>query len=314
MKQNYPSTPGGYGVGRVAAAGPDTTKPELLRPGQLVVFEPFIRARDDVDVAILHGAFDGLDARTQAFAGDNWRDGCWAEYVRIPLENTWAVDEDRLVGQLGMTREELCFFGPLAVAYGGLRKIDVKAGETIVVTPATGLFSGAAILAARAMGATVIAISRSAEKLTQLAKLFPGIKTIVAGQADDLTAAIAAHGPIDAVVEIGPPSATNSEILGQAIPALRRYGRVCLMGGRGDTTLPVHHGIMVFKDLTIRGSWMYEREHVKSLIKMVETGVLRFGKAAGQEIIASYPLEKMDEALDKGAEADISSLVVIGPQ
>jgi hypothetical protein len=41
---------------------------------------------------------------------------------------------------------------------------------------------------------------------------------------------------------------------------------------------------------------------------------LRFGKAAGQEIIASYPLEKMDEALDKGAEADISSLVVIGPQ
>lgn len=313
MRQPYPSIPGYYGVGRVAAAGPDTTMPELLRQGQLVVFDPFIRARDDGDVAILHGAFDGADEKTKKFTRDNWRNACWAEYVRMPLENTWAVDENRLLGQLGLKTEELVFLGPLAVAYGGLRRIDIKAGETIVVTPATGLFSGAAISAARAMGATVIAVSRNADKLAELEKIYPNLKTIVAGKTEDLTAAVAAYGPIDAVVDISPPSATDSEYLGQVILALRRYGRVCLMGGRADAKLPVPHGLMVFKDLTIRGSWMYEREHVRSLIQMAETGVLKFGREVGQEIIASFPLEKMEEALDRAGDVGISKLVVIGP-
>lgn len=313
LRQPYPNIPGYYGVGRVAAAGPDTTMPELLRPGQLVVFDPFIRARDDGDIAILHGAFDGIDERTKKFTRDNWRNACWAEYVRMPLENTWVVDENRLLGKLGLKTEELVFLGPLAVAYGGLRRIDIKAGETIVVTPATGLFSGAAIAAAHAMGATVIAVSRNAEKLAQLEKIYPTLKTIVAGNTKDLTAAVAAYGPVDAVVDISPPSATDSEYLGQVILALRRFGRVCLMGGRRDATLPVPHGLILFKDLTIRGSWMYEREHVRTLIKMAETGVLKFGGKAGQEIIASFPLERMEEALDRAGEVDFSTLVVIGP-
>ncbi|KAF5130407.1 hypothetical protein E5D57_006745 [Metarhizium anisopliae] len=42
--------------------------------------------------------------------------------------------------------------------------------------------------------------------------------------------------------------------------------------------------------------------------------VLKLGKAAGLEVIASYPLERMEEAPDKGLEAGASELVVIGPQ
>lgn len=71
---------------------------------------------------------------------------------------------------------------------------------------------------------------------------------------------------------------------------------------------------MVFKDLALRASWMYEREHVRTLIKMVQPGVLKLGKAAGLEAIAFYPLERMEEEPDKGLEAGASELVVIGPQ
>lgn len=259
MKQPYPNTPGGHGVGRVAASG------------QLVIFDPLCPRprREDGDVAILHDAFDGLDERTRAFARDSWRNGCWAEYVRVPLENTWPV------------------------------------GETVVVTPATGLFSGAA---------AVVAVSRSADKLARMEGIYPGLRTVVAGKTGNLAAAIAAHGPVDAVVDFSPPGATDSESLGQAILSLRRYGRVCLTGGRGDAALPVSHGFMVLKDLTVRASWMYEREHVRAPIKMAQPGVLKLGKAAGLEVIASYPLERMGEALDKGLEAGASELVVIGPQ
>ncbi|KAK2592540.1 hypothetical protein QQS21_009755 [Conoideocrella luteorostrata] len=312
MDQPYPLIPGAYGIGRVAAVGPDTTSPELLRPGQLVFFEPFIRARDDSDVAILHGAFHGVDERTKKFSIDNWLNGCWAEYVRVPLENTWALNESCLQG-LGTKPEELVFLGPLAVAYGGLRRIDIKAGETIVITPATGFFSGAAIQAARAMGATVVAVSRNAEKLAELEQRHPGVKTVTAGEVENLTAAISAHGIIDAVVDVSPPAATDSPYLGQAILALRRYGRVCLMGGRSDATLPVPHGLMVFKDLTVRGSWMYEGEHIQTLIRMIESGVLKVGKAAGQQAVANYPLEKLEEALEKGEGVTASNLVVLSP-
>ncbi|EFZ02870.2 alcohol dehydrogenase [Metarhizium robertsii ARSEF 23] len=110
------------------------------------------------------------------------------------------------------------------------------------------------------------------------------------------------------------PGATDSESLGQAILPLRRYGRVCITGGRGDAALPVPHGFMVFKDLALRASWMYEREHVRALIKMAQPGALKLGKAAGLEVIAFYPLERMEEAPDKGLEAGASELVVIGPQ
>ncbi|PQE05594.1 alcohol dehydrogenase protein [Rutstroemia sp. NJR-2017a BBW] len=48
-----PSIPGTRAVGRIAAVGPDTTS---LALGQLVVLEPFVRARDDPDVQILWGA------------------------------------------------------------------------------------------------------------------------------------------------------------------------------------------------------------------------------------------------------------------
>lgn len=309
----YPLIPGGHGIGRVAAAGPDTTVPGLLQPGQLVMFEPFVRARDDQEVAIMTGAFAGIDERTQKFTRDNWRNGAWAEYTRQPLENTYVLDEGRLIDQLGLGAEDLDVLGPLSVLYGGLRKIDVKAGETIVVTPATGFYSAGTIAIARAMGASVIAVSRDEKKLAEMETVYPGLKTVCVSKTQDVTAAIVAHGRIDAVVDVSPPEAVGSEHLGQAIQALPRYGRVCLMGGRQDTVLQIPYRAAVFKDLTIRGSWMYEREHVLGLVKMVESGALKLGKQGGYEVIGSYPLDQYKEAMVKAGECSATQTVVISP-
>ena len=49
----------------------------------------------------------------------------------------------------------------LMVSCGGLRDTDVKAGETVIVSPATGGFGGAALFVALAMGARVIAMGRN---------------------------------------------------------------------------------------------------------------------------------------------------------
>ena len=310
MTQPYPVIAGVGAIARVAAAGPDAA---ALKPGQLVFYEPFVRARDDRNVAIIVGAYDGSDARTKKFALDNWHHGSWAEYVRAPLENIIPLNEQRLK-TLGLAPQDLVQMGAMTVAYAALRKIGVHAGETVVVTPATGLYSGCVVAVARAIGAQVIAVGRTAAKLDELKAAFPGITTISLDATTNLTEAIlAVGGPVDAVVDISPPHATGSTHLGDAINAVRRYGRVCLMGGRGDAALPVSFGAMVFKDLTVRGSWMYEREHVLDVVKMVETGALALGKKGGYEVVGKFGYNELDEALDKGLEVSATKMVLIGP-
>lgn len=303
-----PMIPGGYIIGRVVVAGPDATK---LKVGQLVLVEPFFRGRDDPDVQILWGTFDGLTPASKKMAANYWRDGGLSEYFRSPLENTWALDESRLCGNpsnegLGYTIPELVVMAILCVAYGGLRAVDLKAGETIIVSPATGQFSMSAVAIATAIGANVIAVSRNAERLKTLQGLFPLIKTVVPTDdvAADTQALVAAGGFADVFADISPPAATGSKHLESCMGAVKQYGRICLMGGRADPTLPISCLTMVFKSLTIRGSWMYERDDVKGLIKLVESGKLLIGKAGGFPILSEVPLERHEDALTE-AEKDL---------
>ncbi len=310
MSLPYPLVFGGAAIGRVAATGPDTT---AFKPGQLVLIEPQLRARDDPEVAVLWGGYDGFDERTKRFTKDNWRDGAWAEYVRAPLENTWALDEEKLIGKLGLQTHDLLHLSILLVAYGGLRRIDVKAGETVLVAPATGLFSGGAIAVARAMGANVIAGGRNLDGLKATKDRFPGIEIVqLRGEPDDI-AAIQAFGPVDAFVDVGPTAATGAACLGPCLLSVRKAGRLCLIGGRRDPTLPVPYTALMFNDITIRGSLMYDPEHVRGLIQMAESGILKLGEEGGLEVLASYPLEKYAEALEHAKSSSAGKIVSVNP-
>jgi NADPH:quinone reductase-like Zn-dependent oxidoreductase len=133
-----PFIPGTKRVGRIVATGPDTTSLQL---GQLVMTDPFIRGRDDTDVQILWGASQGASPMSKKLMEDSWRDGVYKEYVRAPLENCYALNEKVLLGNLaegglGYSMADLTYIGKQVVAYGGLRGIDLKAGETVIVAPA----------------------------------------------------------------------------------------------------------------------------------------------------------------------------------
>jgi hypothetical protein len=70
-----------------------------------------------------------------------WRDATFAEYAKIPLENCIPLSRSLLAkpedGGLGYAVEDLA-------QIPSLRDIDVKVGETVIVSPATGAFGGAA--------------------------------------------------------------------------------------------------------------------------------------------------------------------------
>ncbi|KAM0257755.1 hypothetical protein ACHAQJ_004206 [Trichoderma viride] len=308
MTLPFPLVFGSPAIGRVAAIGPDTT---AYKEGQLVLIDSNLKARDDPNVGTVWGAFDGFDPITKRFVKETWRDGAWADYVRAPLENTWALDEDKLIGKQGLKPEDLLHLSILPVLYSGLRKIDVQAGETVLIAPATGVFSGGCIAVARAMGANVIAGGRNAESLKALEARFPGIHTVQLTGEDTDVAAIKSFGKIDAFVDIAPAAATGAPYFNAAISSLRKGGRVCLLGGRADATLPVSYLQLLFNEITIRGSLMFDGEHVRALIKMAEAGILKLDKEGGFEVIGSYPFEKYTEALEHGRNVGAGKIVVV---
>lgn len=165
---SLPIVPCASAIARVHSVGKDAT---VLKPGQLVLCDMTIRARDEPSNVVLQGLHAGatLDLMAQ------WSDGSFAEYATFPMESVFALDEARLCGDLGYTVEDLCLVPICNVPFGGLATIDVQPGETVIIAPATGKFGGAAVLTALAMGARVIAAGRTAEKLKNLEESFKSI-------------------------------------------------------------------------------------------------------------------------------------------
>lgn len=308
-----PFVPGSKFIGRVHEVGPDTT---TLTVGQLVLVDCFFRGRDNPDIQLLWGLYDGPTPASKKLMADNWRNGCFAEYARVPLENTFALNELILCHQLGYSIPELIYLHIQLITYGGMRGIDLKAGETIIIAPATGGYSGAAVGVAIAMGARVIATGRNTAVLERLAATFPPGRVCVAPMKGDLEAdkaTLKSFGPADAYLDISPAQAAGSTHHAACFDALRPYGRASLMGVVGSD-IAVPHVVATFKNLTIRGQYMYEREDVLGLIKLAETGVLKVGEAVGSRVVGTYKLEQIQEAFKCAEEnGNAGEIVVLEP-
>ena len=212
-----PMVPGSSAIGRVAAVGPDAAS---LKPGQLVFLDSFVRGRDDDAARILLGLSDGVTDGSRKLMRDAWRDGTFAEYARLPLENCYALDEARLLGSghaddeggLGYAVEDLLAIGNMLVPYGGLRDVGLQAGEKVVVAPATGMFGGSAVPVALAMGASkVVAMGRNEEMLARLRELGPRVRTVsIVGDVEAETKALREDGPANVFFDISPPGTAGS--------------------------------------------------------------------------------------------------------
>lgn len=307
-------------IARVAAVPGDAVK---LKPRDLVWVDATVIARDDPEAVVLQGLFDGFNDASRALMKNAFRDGSMAEYVRAPLENICVLDEDVLLGtpggadgklRLGYDVSELAFIFWLLVPYGGLRDVGLRVGETVIVSPATGPFGGAAVLVALAMGAgKVIAMGRNYEALQRLRKgREDKVETVqITGNVDKDAAELLRFGPADVYFDISPPQAAGSTHFTSAFGALKRGARVSLMGGiMGDVALP--HAIIMHKDITIKGKWMYPMEAIPELVRMIEYGMLKFGSAAGIKA-ERYKLDDWEEAFNAAKSSKFGRYVVLNP-
>jgi threonine dehydrogenase-like Zn-dependent dehydrogenase len=301
-------------IGHIAALGHDAT---ALKEGQLVYVDCVIRSRDDPDILFLSAIHDSGAEGSKLLMRDVWRDGTFAEYAKFPLENCIPLNEDRLCGTLGYSVPNLMYMGHLIVPFGGLRDINLEPGETIVVNPATGNYGGAGVLVALAMGARVIAAGRNADKLAALKSHILAssptaqIETMTwsSNEAAD-TATLQAFGTIDAVLDLTPPQASKTLHLRSATSALRRNGRVSLMG---FVEQPVVPWSFVGKNIAVKGKLMYEREDIVQFVKMLENGLFPNGETLVET--KDFRLSDWDTAFTAAAQwTGIGKQVVFTPQ
>lgn len=247
---------------------------------------------------------------------DVWRDWTHAEYCRTPLESLTVLDERRLIGDFGYSLGQLMYSSTILVPYGGLRDINLQAGETIIIAPATGPFGGAAVIVALAMGAKVIAMGRNKDSLANVnarAPHFDRLATvpITNDMEADLAAVLDAAGSeVDAYFDIGPHEAVSSTHFKSGILALRCEGRVSLMGGYLQD-VPSPHFPIVRKNITLKGKCMYDRSDIRDFFNLVNAGLLDLSIC---EVQGEYRLEKFEEAWDAAAEkSGFAKNVIIRP-
>ncbi|KAL3449606.1 hypothetical protein BJX65DRAFT_306146 [Aspergillus insuetus] len=179
-------------------------------------------------------------------------------------------------------------------------------------TPLVGGFGAIGHVAA--VGVDAVALNPEAGRLVEDVKRrsrSPGadIETVlITGDEDKDADPLRAFGAADAVLDLTPAAAATSTHTKSAIKALRRGGRVSLMG---STTNFAVAQIMVH-NITLKGKMMYERETIVDFVKMLERGLLPLGKDLMDT--KDFSLEDWKTAFDVAAEhSGVGKCVVIAP-
>ncbi|MER6738581.1 zinc-binding alcohol dehydrogenase family protein [Streptomyces puniciscabiei] len=299
-RRNYPLeppvVPGPGGIGRVVRVGPDATR---LRVGDLVWCDCTVRSRDDAltpDITL-----QGWSSRGDGGArlARHLHDGAFAEFMRLPTENVHplpAAAEDNPARWSSL--------GVYTIPYGGLLAGELQAGETLLVSGATGNLGSAAVAVGLAMGAgQVITPGRNRAALDLLADRFgPRVRPVeLTGDegTDRAAMSAAADGPIDLVLDLLPPAAPSSAARAAAM-TVRERGRVVLMGGVGmlggaDLALP--YPWIMRNSVTVRGQWMYPRPANVGMIRLIASRALDLDP----ERVRTFPLDAINDAVDHAA-------------
>jgi threonine dehydrogenase-like Zn-dependent dehydrogenase len=222
--------------------------------------------------------------------------------MMVPTEN---------VKRLGLIEEaeaaQWCALGTLLVPYGGFLAANLQAGETALISGATGNFGSSAVAVALAMGAAcVVAPGRNEGVLEDLKRRFGDrVRTVKLSDNEDENRERmkrAAPGPIDCVLDILPPFAPVTAVRA-ALMTVRPYGRVALTGGvglLGGAGLELPYPWIMRNCITMHGVWMYPPDATIRLIGLIRAGLLRLSHFEA----TSFDLDHANDAVAAHAAAN----------
>ncbi len=276
--------------GRVAEIGPDVKQ---------------IAAGDAV-VAMLN-RFCGNCARCSSgreyrcFEGEgigHALDGGFAEYVKLPERCVVPVPPEIDLVDAALLA---CPVGVVVRAVEHVARL--AAGDTVLVTGASGGLGVHAVQVAMHAGARVIAVSGSPEKAERLESEF-GCETVLAGELDfsEIALALTEDQGVDAVIDtVGSPTFLS------ALRSLAQFGRMVLLGEVAGSRASFNLAELVFRDASLRASSGAGRPDVEAAIELAVSGSVR------PVVSERFSLEQAGEAYERIQARETFGRVVLTP-
>ncbi len=285
VKPVPPFIPGHEAAGIVAALGPGVTN---------------LKVGDAVGVAWLHDACLACE-----YCETGWETLCehqhntgysvnggFAEYVIASAAFAAKLPEN----------VDYAAIAPILCAgvttYKGLKELEARPGEWVVISGAGGL-GHVAVQYAKAMGLKVVAIDIAEDKLA-LARNLGADLAVNALAADAVEKILAATGGGAHGVLV---TAVSTAAFAQALKMVRRRGTVSLVGlPPGEFPTPIFD--VVLKRITIRGSIVGTRRDLHEAIAFAADGKVRAE-------ISKAPLAEINDVFDRMKSGRIDGRVVL---
>jgi NADPH:quinone reductase-like Zn-dependent oxidoreductase len=237
----FPRIQGADGCGHIVAVGSDV---ERGRVGERVIIDPLLRPAIP-------------SAPSQYFGSD--RDGAFAEFATVPASNACRISSALSDVQLAS------FPCSYAAAENMLARTGLTAGETVLITGASGGVGSAAVQLGHRREARVIALASPA-KAPLVGAL--GAARVLARDAD-LVAELGRES-VDAVIDV-----TGGRQFPQLLEVLRRGGRYAAAGAIAGPLVELDLRTLYLKDLRLLGCTVYEPRLFRDLLGYIERGEIR---------------------------------------
>jgi len=200
--------------------------------------------------------------------------GGFAQYTVVSAAHAVAVNST-------LTDIELASFPcSYSTAENMLTRANVQAGETVLITGASGGVGSAAIQLAKARGATVIAITN---KHKAQSVLNAGADSIIPRQTPLLEEL--GQNSVDVVIDLVAGDAFNS-----FAELLRPKGRYAVAGAIGGASVSMDIRSFYLKDLSFFGCTVLEPEVFRQLITRIEQNDIK------PLVASTYPLQQIKQA------------------
>jgi NADPH:quinone reductase-like Zn-dependent oxidoreductase len=201
-------------------------------------------------------------------------DGAFAQFVKVPASEVFAVDCD-------LSDEEL---GAIPCAYGTaenmLHRARVTGADHVVVSGASGGVGSAAVQLAKRRGAAVTAVAGCA-KTEQVRAL--GADRVV--DRDDDIVAVLGERAVDVVVDN-----VSGPAFGGLLDVLKRGGRYVSSGAIAGPLVTFDKRTFYLKDLILIGCTAWDESVFPALVAAIERGEVR------PPVARTFPLERIADA------------------
>lgn len=172
--------------------------------------------------------------------------GVWAEYICVSAKAVIpkpAVMPDDVACQ--------AFVNPFT-AYGMLMEADLEKGDWLMLTASASAFSKFVIQLAVQRGINVIGTVRRDEQKQGLLDL--GAKAVINEKTESIYRTVKSVTEGEMVKAAF--DAVGGELADKVLNALQMNGRMFVYGALSLQPIPVNSGLMIFKNITIKGFWL----------------------------------------------------------